>query len=73
MRSSHQPIMPDHHSPLPTTPIAPTPHESDLLRVLRDVRYGQVVVQVHNGRVVQIERTERFRSDSRTVSRERGT
>jgi hypothetical protein len=29
------------------------------------VRYGQVVVQVHDGRLVQIERTERYRTDQR--------
>jgi hypothetical protein len=28
---------------------------------LRDLRYGQVVIQVHGGSVVQIERTEKTR------------
>ena len=28
---------------------------------LRDLRYGQVVIQVHGGSVVQIERTEKMR------------
>lgn len=47
----------------------PTPQEGDLLRLLRGLRYGQVVVQVHDGRLVQIERTERFRTDNRDPAR----
>ncbi|HEX3132435.1 MAG TPA: YezD family protein [Planctomycetota bacterium] len=54
--------MPD---PTPTTLAPPTPQEVELLRLLRGVRYGQVVVQVHDGRLVQIERTERYRTDQR--------
>jgi hypothetical protein len=53
--------MPD-ADPIPT---AVTPQESELLRLLRGVRYGQLVVQVHDGRLVQIERTERYRTDQR--------
>jgi hypothetical protein len=38
---------------------------ADVLRMvgeaLRDLRYGQVVIQVHGGSVVQIERTEKTR------------
>lgn len=65
------PTMSDHHRTLPM--ITPTAPERELLHVLRDVRYGQVMVQVHDGRVVQIERTERFRTDTRTVAVQRGT
>lgn len=46
-------------------PIAATPQESELLRLIRGIRYGQVVVQIHDGRLVQIERTERYRTDQR--------
>ena len=60
--------MPD---PTPTT-LTPTAPENDLLRLLRGLRYGQVVVQVHDGRVVQIERTERFRTDQRIDQRDLG-
>lgn len=28
---------------------------------LRDLRYGEVVIQVHNGQVVQIDRTDKVR------------
>jgi hypothetical protein len=28
---------------------------------LRDLRYGEVVIQVHNGQVVQIDRTDKLR------------
>lgn len=55
---------PDHHLAAP-----PTAQELELLRLLRGVRYGQIVVQVHDGRVVQIERTERYRTDVREGSR----
>lgn len=38
---------------------------ADVLRMvgeaLRDLRYGQIVIQVHGGSVVQIERTEKMR------------
>ena len=51
-----------------TDPI-PTTQESDLLRLLRGLRYGQVVVQIHDGRLVQIERTERIRTDQRDPAR----
>lgn len=53
----------------PTTAIVVTPQEAEVLRLLREVRYGQVVVQVHDGRLVQIERTERYRTDQRSDPR----
>lgn len=43
----------------------PTPQEAELLRHLRAIRYGQLVVHVHDARVVQIERTDRLRTDVR--------
>jgi hypothetical protein len=52
--------------------LTPTPQEGDLLRLLRGLRYGQVVVQVHDGRLVQIERTERYRTDQRIDLRDQG-
>ncbi len=69
----------DPHAPPPMpdpTPAAPLPpnsqpstQEVELLRLLRGVRFGQVVVQVHDGRLVQIERTERYRTDTREPTR----
>lgn len=48
----------------------PTPREVELLRLLRGVRYGQIVVQVHDGRVAQLGCTERYRTDCFTNSGE---
>ncbi len=39
--------------------------EAELLRQLRSVRFGQITVQIHDARIVQIERTEKLRPDSR--------
>lgn len=68
-QGAHHPLNtmsdPDHQSL-----VQPTSQESDLLRLLRGVRFGQVVVQVHDGRLVQIERTERYRTDARESTRE---
>ena len=33
----------------------------ELLRTLRGIRYGSVVLTVHDGRVVEIHRTEKIR------------
>lgn len=38
--------------------------ESEILRQLRSLRFGQVTVQVHDARVVQIERTEKVRPEA---------
>lgn len=57
--------MPDLTPSTLAIPSPPTPQEAELLRLLRGVRYGQVVVQVHDGRLVQIDRTERYRMDQR--------
>lgn len=52
--------------------LEPTTQEAELLRHLRGIRYGQLVVQVHDARVVQIERTDRFRADARIPEAARG-
>lgn len=39
--------------------------EAEVLRHLRSVRFGQVTVQIHDARIVQIERTEKVRPDHR--------
>ena len=39
------------------------PIERELLQVIRSLRFGSVEVQVHDGRIVQIERRERQRFD----------
>jgi hypothetical protein len=39
--------------------------EAEVLRHLRAVRYGQITVQIHDARIVQIERTEKIRPDQR--------
>ncbi len=39
-----------------------TPTTSDLIaRHLQGLRFGEVVIHVHDGRIVQIERTDRIR------------
>lgn len=39
--------------------------EVEVLGYLRSVRYGQITVQIHDTRIVQIERTEKIRPDQR--------
>jgi len=39
--------------------------EAEVLKHLRSVRYGQITVQIHDARIVQIERTEKIRPDQR--------
>jgi hypothetical protein len=39
--------------------------EAEVLRHLRSVRFGQITVQVHDARIVQIDRTEKIRPDQR--------
>lgn len=39
--------------------------EVEVLTYLRSVRYGQITVQIHDTRIVQIERTEKIRPDQR--------
>ncbi len=38
--------------------------ENEVLRQLRSLRFGQLTVQIHEARIVQIERTEKIRPDS---------
>lgn len=45
----------------PTTDTLPPATVNRVLEALRGVRFGQVVVTLHEGRVVQIERTEKLR------------
>jgi len=35
----------------------------EVLRAIRDINYGSVEIVVHNSRVVQIERKQKFRFD----------
>lgn len=39
--------------------------EVEVIKYLRSVRYGQITVQIHDARIVQIERTEKIRPDQR--------
>ncbi len=45
-----------------------SPSERELLRevalALRSIRYGSVVLTVHDGRIVEVNRTERIRKNS---------
>jgi hypothetical protein len=52
----------------PQAPAAAGDWEQEVLRQLRQVRFGQVSFQVHDGRIVQIERTERTRFDPPATS-----
>jgi hypothetical protein len=38
--------------------------EAEVLRLLRGIRFGQLTLQVHDARIVQIERTTRLRLDN---------
>jgi hypothetical protein len=40
-----------------------SPAERELIRHLRDLRFGGLDIQVHEGRIVQIEKRERQRFD----------
>lgn len=52
--------MADHHPP-PFGDLDPT--EIEILRLIRALRYGSIEIQIHDARVVQIERRERLRFD----------
>jgi hypothetical protein len=39
--------------------------EAEVLRQLRSLRFGQITAMIHDGRIVQIERTERLRFGQR--------
>lgn len=41
--------------------------EAEVLRHLRGLRYGQLSVQIHDARIVQIDRTEKIRPDHRSA------
>jgi hypothetical protein len=41
---------------------------AQIKKALRDLQFGQVCVTVQDGTVVQVERTERFRYQRRSVS-----
>lgn len=50
----------------PPTPDAPLSDiETSIVRQLRSLRFGALEIQVHDARVVQIERRERVRFDDR--------
>lgn len=38
-------------------------NESEILTLLRSLRFGQITVHVHDARIVQIERTEKIRPE----------
>lgn len=48
-------------------PVAPPPprldpeHEAEVLRAIRDTRFGTVEIVVHQSRIVQITRSEKLR------------
>ncbi len=42
-------------------PVAPPEVALEILGALQDIRFGSVEVVVHDGKVVQIERKEKFR------------
>jgi hypothetical protein len=39
---------------------------SELLQALRTIRYGSVVLTVHDGRIVEIQKTERIRRNAKS-------
>lgn len=42
-----------------------SPIEAEVLKHLRSLRFGQLTVQIHDSRIVQIDRTEKIRPDQR--------
>ena len=42
-----------------------SPIETEVLKHLRSLRFGQLTVQIHDARIVQIDRTEKIRPDQR--------
>jgi hypothetical protein len=57
----------DHHHP--AAAIQPSEAEAHILRQLRSLRFGAIEIQVHDARIVQIERRERLRFDDRARPR----
>ena len=55
--------MPDKPERPRATPLEPVSNEAwqQVQEAVRDLRYGQVVIVVHEGLIVQIDRTERRR------------
>lgn len=43
-----------------------TAQEAEPLRQLRGIRYGQLVVQIHDACIAQIEGTDRIHTDARS-------
>ena len=41
--------------------LLPVEHEADVLQAIRDTRFGTVEIVVHQSRIVQITRSEKFR------------
>ena len=41
---------------------------TDVFKALRDIRYGSVQLVIHDGKVVEIQKIERIRPDSRCQS-----
>jgi hypothetical protein len=59
-------------SPAVTSAVVRSAVEAEVLKQLRSLRFGQLTVQIHDARIVQIERTEKFRTDHRAVDGQRG-
>lgn len=49
--------------PAVATPASPDPWLESVRQAVANLRYGVVQITVHAGKVVQVERTERFRID----------
>lgn len=45
--------------------------EQEILRAVRDVRYGSVEIIIHNSKVVQIERKEKIRLNGANLKQEK--
>jgi hypothetical protein len=58
-----EPIMVDSHQSHLTHDQTPTRVEVEILRQLRSLKFGALEVQVHDARIVQIERREKTRFD----------
>lgn len=45
---------------------------SEVLRLIRSIRYGYIEIIIHNGEVVQIDKTEKIRLNGKTTKPQGG-
>lgn len=61
--------MSDIDHPATPSPTQLSEAEASILRQIRSLRFGAIEIQVHDARIVQVERRERVRFDERAKPR----